>query len=329
MCFNKIKFALKEEKNMKEKVLEILEAIKQFDTLIIHRHVRPDPDAYGSQGGLAEILKASFPEKTIYAVGKEEPSLNFLRRMDHIADEAYENALVIVCDTANQERICDQRYNLGKKLIKIDHHPNEDAYGDILWVDTTASSCSEMIYEFYLMGKEHGLVMTREAARLIYAGIVGDTGRFLFPSTNPKTFKYASELIEYGFSFTELYDGLYRTKLNVAHLSGYVLQNFKLSESGVASMIISKDLLKEYDVSPSEASQLVGILGNIEGIVAWVFFVEEDDQIRVRLRSKGPVVNEVAKKYKGGGHPLAAGASIYSWDEVANVLADLEAVCRD
>jgi phosphoesterase RecJ-like protein len=319
---------MKKEKTMKEKVLEILETIKQFDTIIIHRHVRPDPDAYGSQGGLAEILKASFPEKTIYTVGKEEESLNFLRKMDHIPDEVYENALVIVCDTANQERVCDDRYNRGKKLIKIDHHPNEDPYGDILWVDTTASSCSEMIYEFYLIGKEYGLILTKEAARLIYAGIVGDTGRFLFPSTNPKTFKYASELIEYGFSFTELYVGLYRTKLNVAHLSGYVLQNFKLSPSGAASMIISKEILEEYNVSPSEASQLVSILGNIEGIVAWVFFVEEDEQIRVRLRSKGPIINQIAKKYNGGGHPLAAGASIYSWDEVDNVLADLEELCR-
>jgi len=313
---------------MEEKVLEILETIKQFETIIIHRHVRPDPDAYGSQGGLAEILKASFPEKTIYTVGKEEESLNFLRRMDTIPDETYKDALVIVCDTANQERVCDQRYKLGKKLIKIDHHPNEDSYGDIVWVDTTASSVSEMIYEFYLIGKNEGLVLTKEAARLIYAGIVGDTGRFLFPSTNPKTFKYASELIEYGFSFTELYDGMYRTKINVAHLNGYILQNFKLSDSGVASVIISKEMLNQYKVTASEASQLVGTLGNIDGIVAWVFFIEEDDQIRVRLRSKGPVINEVAKKYKGGGHPLAAGASIYSWDDVEKVLAELEEVCR-
>ena len=56
-----------------------------------------------------------------------------------------------------QERICDKRYSLGDKLIKIDHHPNEDPYGDLLWVDTNASSCSEMIYEFYLFGKDTGL----------------------------------------------------------------------------------------------------------------------------------------------------------------------------
>ncbi len=105
---------------------QIIETIKQYDTIIIHRHVRPDPDAYGSQGGLAEVLKASFPNKTIYTVGQEERSLQYLRRLDEISDDTYNGALVIVTDTANQERICDQRYLSGDKLIKIDHHQNED-----------------------------------------------------------------------------------------------------------------------------------------------------------------------------------------------------------
>ncbi|WP_078414026.1 DHH family phosphoesterase [Priestia abyssalis] len=309
---------------MKEKILEL---IREFNTIIIHRHVRPDPDAYGSQCGLAEILKASFPEKKIYTAGVEEPSLSFLYRLDEIEDEAYGEALVIVCDTANEERVCDQRYARGKIVVKIDHHPNEDPYGDVLWVDTNASSASEMIYEFYLFGKDKGLKMSSEAARLIYAGIVGDTGRFLFPSTKPRTFQYASELVQYGFEFKELYDQLYSTKVNVAKLQGYVLQNFTLQSSGVAHMTLTKDILERFEATPSEASQLVGVLGSVEGIRAWVFFIEEDELIRVRLRSKGPVINTIAQKYKGGGHPMAAGASIYSWDEVQAVLADLEEVC--
>ncbi|WP_282033077.1 DHH family phosphoesterase [Metabacillus indicus] len=307
---------------------EILSEIKQYETIIIHRHVRPDPDAYGSQCGLAEIIKASFPEKNVLAAGLGEPSLEFLYKMDNVKDSDYEGALVIVCDTANQERVCDQRYHTGAKLIKIDHHPNEDPYGDLLWVDTSASSVSEMIYEFYLAGKEDGLVLPDKAAELIYAGIVGDTGRFLFPSTTKKTLRYASELVEYDFSFTGIYDEMYKTKYNAAKLSGYVLQNFKLSSSGAASMILTKEILEQFEVSASEASQLVGMLGNIEGLRAWVFFVEEADQIRVRLRSKGPVINELAKKYRGGGHPLASGASVTSWEEADQVLSDLESICR-
>lgn len=315
---------VKEEITMIEKIFQ---AIKKYDTIIIHRHVRPDPDAYGSQGGLIEIIKASYPEKKVYAVGKEDESLHYLRRLDSITDDTYKNALVIVCDTANVERICDQRYKLGETLIKIDHHPNDDPYGDILWVDTNASSTSEMIYEFYLYGKNQGLILSDEGARLLYAGIVGDTGRFLFPSTTEKTFAYAGELIHYHFSRPALYDAMYQLSPHVVQLSGYVLQNFELHENGVASVVLTKEILDRFHVKPTEASQLVGTLGNVAGIKAWAFFVEEGDQIRVRLRSKGPVINEVAKKYKGGGHPLAAGASIYSWDEVSHVMKDLEAVC--
>ncbi|MFT4415158.1 DHH family phosphoesterase [Fredinandcohnia humi] len=311
---------------MKQKIIN---TIKMFDTIIIHRHVRPDPDAYGSQGGLAEILKTSFPEKKVFIVGEDESSLLFLNQMDEVPDEMYDEALVIVCDTANQERISDQRFKNGKMLIKIDHHPNEDAYGDILWVDLNASSTSEMIYELYLAGKEQGFYVSKEAARLIFAGIVGDTGRFLFQSTNPKTFTYAGELIQFGFSFPKLYEELYKTKENVARLSGYVYQNYKVSEHGVASVIITKDILQKYDVSPTDASQLVSILGNVENIRAWVFFVEEEEQIRVRLRSKGPIINGVARRYNGGGHPLASGATIYSWEEVEDVLSDLREVSKE
>lgn len=306
---------------------EILEMIKEFDTIIIHRHVRPDPDAYGSQCGLGELLKASYPDKEIYMVGKEEESLNFLKRLDQIGDDKYNDALVIVCDTANKERVCDKRYNKGKFLIKIDHHPNVDKYGDLMWVDTSASSVSEMIYEFYLHGRDQGLTLTSDAARLIYAGIVGDTGRFLFPSTTEKTFHYASELITYGFDFTKIYNEMYKTKRNVANLSGYVFQNFTMTESGVAHITLDQNVLQEFHVTAAETSQLVGILGNIEGLKVWAFFIEEEDQIRVRLRSKGPIINEIAQKYNGGGHPLASGASVYSWDKVEEILADLERAC--
>jgi phosphoesterase RecJ-like protein len=286
---------------MKEKILE---TIKAYETIIIHRHIRPDPDAYGSQCGLAEVLKASFPKKRIFAVGQEDPSLHFLTRVDQIEDETYNGALVIVCDTANQERISDSRYSLGDKLIKIDHHPNEDPFGDLLWVDTNASSVSEMIYEFYLFGKDKGLVINDAAARLLYAGIVGDTGRFLFPSTTEKTFAYAGELIHYDFSRTEIYDKMYELKPNIVKLNGYILLNFKVHSNGVASMTLPKELLEEYGATASEASSLVGVLGNAAGIKAWVFFIEEDTQIRVRLRSKGPVINIVARMFNGEGTRL-------------------------
>ena len=227
---------------------QILDTIKAYDTIIIHRHVRPDPDAIGSQCGLKEMLKQTFPEKTIYAAGEEDPALTFLARMDIVGDHVYRGALVIVCDTANTERVCDQRYRHGDKIIKIDHHPNHDPYGDQMWVDTNASSTSELIFEFYLTFQD-SLAMNETIARLIYAGIVGDTGRFLFPSTSNKTFQYAAKLIEYPFDRTSLYDGMYNVNRNIAKLKGYILEHHTLSPNGLSTVTLTKQILDKYKVS--------------------------------------------------------------------------------
>ncbi|MUK86863.1 bifunctional oligoribonuclease/PAP phosphatase NrnA [Ornithinibacillus sp. L9] len=307
---------------------KIFENIINYDTIVIHRHVRPDPDALGSQAGLKAIINQSFPTKNVYIVGEDDPSLTFFVEMDQIDDNIYKNALVIICDTANMERIDDGRYELADKIIKIDHHPNVDAYGDVAWVDTTASSTSEMIYEFFLNHQKKGLKMTDEAARLLYGGIVGDTGRFLFPSTTKKTLQYAADLVTYNFDRSKLYDGIYSVKANIARLRGYILQTFTLSPNGVSSVKLTRDILEQYHVSSTESGQLVGVLGDIEGIKAWVFFIEEEDLIRVRLRSKGPIINEIAARYNGGGHPLAAGASIYSWDDAEKVVCEIEEACQ-
>lgn len=307
---------------------QILDAIESYEKIIIHRHVRPDPDALGSQGGLASLIQGTFPEKKVWVVGEEEPSLVFLNKMDEVSDEDYEGALVIVCDTANQPRISDERYSRGKLLIKIDHHPNEDPYGDILWVDTNSSSVSEMIVDLYIHAKERGYKLPDEGAFLLYAGIVGDTGRFMYSNTTERTFQYAGELLKHGFDTGSLYNELYKTEQHIARLNGHVLQHFEVSESGAGWINLSNETIVSYGVTPSEASQLVNSFSNVAGLKAWVFFIEEKDQIRVRLRSKGPVVNSIAARYNGGGHAMAAGATVYTWEEAEKVLKELEEACK-
>lgn len=306
---------------------QILDQIDHYDTIMIHRHIRPDPDALGSQGGLADMIQATYPAKNVYVVGSDDPSLAFLNEMDDVRDKHYEGALVIVCDTANQERINDQRYEQGDYLIKIDHHPNEDPYGDLIWVDTSASSVSEMIYTLYEAGKTRGFVLPERAAYLLYAGIVGDTGRFMFDSTTEETFRVASKLRAYGFSINAFYTNLYKMKESIARLMGYVLQTFQMSAAGAGSIKLDAGVLAKFGATASDASQLVHAVADVEGMKAWVFFIEEPEQIRVRLRSKGPRVNDIAKKYKGGGHALAAGATIYKWADAPKVIEDLEAAC--
>jgi len=304
---------------------QIIDTIERYDKIIIHRHVRPDPDAYGSQIGLKELISFNYPNKKVLATGQHEHTLDFLACPDSVTNDDFNDALIIVTDTANTERIDDERYKLGSYLIKIDHHPNDDAYGDLLWVDTNASSVSELICELFVEAKDYkNWKMNATVARLLYAGIVGDTGRFMFQSTTEQTMKFAGQLISYGFDRTELFNGMYEVESNLLQLKGYIYANFEMDDNGVGHMKLTRKLLKEYNVSDSEASLLVSVLADVKGMKCWVFFIEDTDTIRVRLRSKGPVINTVAKKYGGGGHPLASGASIQTWEEAELVIEDLK-----
>lgn len=307
---------------------EILATIKAFDRIIIHRHQRPDPDALGSQVGLAEILRASFPKKEIYQVGGPVEGLDYLALMQTIPDDLYKGALVIVTDTANAPRVSDQRYDQGAKLIKIDHHPNDEPYGELVWVNTKASSCSEMIVSFWQMFQNE-LTMTQEAARLLYAGIVGDTGRFLYPATTATTLRLAAELLDYGFDAPKINRQLDQVSRSVARLSGYVYENIEIDEIGAGKVILSQELQQRFGVVDSETSAVVSLPGKIDEVMAWAIFVEQPEgYYRVRMRSKGPVINEIAKRHHGGGHPLASGANAKDLEEVAVIYQEIQAAIK-
>ena len=296
---------------------EILTEIKKWDTIIIHRHERPDPDALGSQVGLAEMLRASFPDKTVFTAGEDNESLVFLAVMEAPTDKDYDDALVIVTDTANKPRIDDKRaLELSKRLIKIDHHPADDKYGDIQWVDPSASSCSEMIASLWQAFPEE-LVMNAKAARLMYGGIVGDTNRFLYSVTSPETMRIAAALMEHDFSHTDLNNQMNEIGPEVAKLIGYVLENVQVTENGTAHIILTQETLDRFDLTDEHTHQVVPLPGTIVGVINWGIFVQQaDGTYRCRLRSKGPIINEIAKEHDGGGHPLASGANAQDTEEI-------------
>ncbi len=307
----------------------IFEAVRTADTIIIHRHQRPDPDALGSQFGLKLILQHAFPDKKIYAAGTIPDDLSWLGHADDVADDQYQDALVITVDTANTERIDDDRFSQGKQLIKIDHHPNDDDYGDLSWVLPDASSTSELVVDFV---NEHAdaLTLTRAAAQLLYAGIVGDTGRFLYPATSSHTFAVASQLLATGIDAAEV--GRHENELSrgLGRLMGDVLANITIDETGAAHYIISQQQLASLSLAASEVQPLVSTPGRLADVRAWLLFVENPDgSYRVHLRSKGPAVNELAKSHHGGGHDLASGANAADMVEVKEMIASLSQLMKE
>lgn len=309
---------------------DILTQIKAYDTIIIHRHVNPDPDALGSQGGLAASIQAAYPDKRVLKAGGEVGNLDWLSTMDDVQDADYQNALVISVDTADTPRVSDQRFNTGKYLIKIDHHPNDDAYGDLLWVVPDASSTSELIFD--LIQHSNGqLKLNAQVARLLYAGIVGDTGRFLYNNTSAHTLQVAAALIQEDFDPTALNNRMNAISFAQAKLQSYVFNHLHISKAGAGSVEIPLSVVNKLGLTKDQVHAAVGTPGRLGEVVAWVIFVEQADgePYRVNLRSKGPIINGLAKQHNGGGHPLASGAKAQNREEIEAITTQLEALVAE
>lgn len=300
---------------------EIYAKIKEYDTIILHRHISPDPDAIGSQAGLGRSIKLAFPEKRVLYAGVDWGDLTWINKGDDIKDEDYKGALVITTDTADRPRVSDQRYDMGDFLIKIDHHPNVDPYGDLYYVNDQAPAASEIIADFLISQK---MPITAEVALPIYAGIVGDTGRFMYPETTAHTFEIAAMLAKTGIDLTQIARNISDVTFKQAKLQSSVLDYMTVDKSGAAYAVLTQADLKKMGVTIEEASVTVSTPGRIKDILTWSVIVElEDGTYRVHYRSKGPVINGLAAKHNGGGHALASGAKAKDEAEIKQIFAEL------
>lgn len=309
---------------------EIYKKIKEYKKIVLARHVGADPDALGSTLGLKDIILNTFKDKEVYAVGVYSSKFKFMGKTDDISKVDISDALLIVLDTPNIVRI-DGVDDISKfsYVIKIDHHPLIDDFGDIQWIEEDASSVCQMLIELVY---DTRLKMCPEGAKRLFMGVVSDTNRFLFDYTSPKTFNLVYKLVnDTKIEFTKLYDDLYERPLCEVRLQGYIEQNMKVSINGFAYLKLTDEILKKFGVDAASSGNIVNSLNNIKEILVWVIFTEDkkNDVIRVNARSRGPVISKVLEKYGGGGHALASGARLKEEKEIKNVIKDLEETCKN
>jgi len=307
---------------------KILQKIKEYNRIIIHKHIRPDGDCYGAGFGLKAIIQETFPEKEVYVVGETAEYVKFLGEPDTISDDLFKGALSIVIDTASASRVADQRFALSEYVIKIDHHIPIEDFGNYQYVDVTRAATAQIILEFYLKFKDE-LKFNMKAAQALYTGIVTDTGRFKYRSVTSDTFKDVAFLVEYGLDFTEILGQLDIKSENLLKLQGYVLSNFEKTPNGVAYIKMKPEIIEKHEVSLEEATSLVNELSVLQDCPVWMLFAEyENNFVRGRLRSRAPAIDKLANKYNGGGHKLACGANLGDWDTVEKLLADADELVR-
>lgn len=301
----------------------IICAIENSPSICVFRHINPDHDALGSQYGLVTWIKETYPDKQVVACGFHTTikGIKYPEAVE-VSDEVIEQSLAIALDSANQERIDDQRFSLAKTLIKIDHHPLFDDYGDLKWVDSTMSSTCEMIAT--MLKQTTKAPLSYEVSRYLLAGMMSDTLMFSIRSTTSHSLKMAGYLMESGVSINELHQKLFTTSLHEYRFINFIKNKAKVFNGNILAAFITHDELIEYGMHPNLAKEYVYALANVTEIEVWALFIEieVDNQwlFNGSLRSKRATINKIAAKYNGGGHVLAAAVKHVTLEEAQHII---------
>lgn len=302
----------------------ILAEIKAADTIIIHRHTRPDGDAMGSQLGMKHIILENFPDKKVYAVGDEARFFSFMTDsvMDEIPDSTYGNALAIILDTASRPLISDERYTLAPRSVRLDHHIFCEKIADEEVVDTSFESCCGLVTQFAV---ESGLTINPIAARSLYTGMVTDSGRFRYDGTTARTFRLASVLMEAGIDTNELFRNLYADDFASKQLKAKFILKIQITDKNVAFIYTDLEEFKGLGVDVFTVSRaMTNTMADIRGVDIWVNFTETEKGVLCEIRSNRYNINPIAVKYGGGGHQKASGATVPDRATAMAMLHDLE-----
>ena len=306
---------------------EVDNLIKQYDKIIIHRHKNPDMDAIGSQMGLYYLIKENFKDKQVYVVGDTNKYVS--KPLDSIDEAVYEGSLVIILDVAVSHLVSDERYKLAKEILVIDHHQNDcDITTNHLYMDVTYSACAEYVTDIF---RSLNYRFNDKVANYLYAGIVTDTGRFQWMKDPVKLFNISGFLVSQGANPTDIYNGLYVESLESRQMKTYFQSKYQY-EDGLGILKNDKSIYDLYDVDTFSISRgMVNLASGIDEIKIWLSFTEDktSNNIIGEFRSRQIPIVEIAKKYGGGGHLNACGATLKSWDEVNLMIKDYKKLLEE
>ena len=303
---------------------KFLKTIKRYDTIVIARHIGVDPDALCSQLALRDAIRLNFPEKKVIAIGTGSQKFAHIGKLDKL--EKVDNALLIVTDTPDKKRIDSAVLSDFSYIVKIDHHPFVEDFGGLEIINDQASSACEIIMELLMHMK---LALNSSIAELLYMGLVSDSNRFLFDSSTSHSFSLTSYYLDkYPFDLSKCYQKLYLRPLNEVRLEGYISLNMTVTENGLGYIPITDAIIQKYGVDSASAGNMINNFNFIKEVLVWVTMTEDvkNDQIRISIRSRGPVINQVAEKYHGGGHKFASGVRVKTMEEAMKIIDDLEQV---
>ncbi len=306
---------------MAESFSAIISKLSTARNVAILTHQRPDADAIGCQLGMAMLLKQMGKNVCIMQDEAPPPTLAFMHEDLSGAqigiigkrDLAQDDTLLVV-DTSVYSQLESARSALlarKEDVVVIDHHLSHDDMAAVMYTDTTAAACAEIVVEF---AHAVNMPLTPAMAKVLMCGLVGDCGWFRFDSVTPRTHRIAGELISFGAKPAELYELLVQTEqpAKLALMQRALASIVYRADFRIAAMTVTQKDFADAQALPSHTEGLVNIPLDVATVQLSVLLTEmPDGRIRGSLRSKGHVdVNKIANQFGGGGHAKAAGLKL-------------------
>jgi phosphoesterase RecJ-like protein len=308
-----------------KKVNLMLAKIKQYKKIVVFRHESPDFDALGSQYGMIEWLKHNFKNKQIIETGITNSQIgkNLFPKSSLV--KITSPFLAIVLDTANSGRISGEAYKQADYIIKIDHHPSNDNYGDLNIVHTEASSVGELLYHIFTSKALRKYSMDKLAAKYLMIGLIGDTGRLIYPSTTLDTINAFNELAKTGINLQDIYRRMYEKSIEEIPVIKRIYNNLKITKEGLGYFYFLTKDQRDLKIHPDEVTKYLPYLANFKEIKIFASITEDKkkDMFRVSVRSNDIVINKVAQNFGGGGHIHAAGVKLKTLAETKKLIKAL------
>ncbi len=290
--------------------------IKSAKKILLLSHVNPDGDTLGSMCALYSMVEKRFKKKADMSVVSNIPfNYKFLPNIEKAQryfDQSLVYDLVIALDVAAIDRVRDAKifFDRGKCRINIDHHKTNIAYGDYNLIEPEASSCGEVLYNYF---KKNDWEFTNDAAICLYTAIMTDTGNFKYENTSPNALRAAADLIELGANPSKLYKLCYESKTkNFVLFQNYCVNKAEfLNDNKIAYTTVYKKDLEKFSAGDDYTDGIAETLRAIDSTeVAFVLKEVESKVTKVSMRSKKIDVAKICEQFGGGGHTFAAGCTI-------------------
>ena len=301
---------------------QLLEKILEYDRITIFRHQRPDGDCMFSAYALFCFLKDNFKDKQIRIAGREEYDL--FPYTEDVPDEFIKSSLGIAVDTSTIARVDDKRLETCDYIIKIDHHPAIENYGDLNYVNDKAGAVGELLTEILFSGIFESYYKSKDVCKYLYCAILADTINFRTSSTTANTLKAGALLAEKGdLVISELSDYILNVSSSTFRKITDIRKHLNIS-GNFGYIILNNQDLTDIDILALEAKNHITEIGNIIDLNIWAFAVESDGKYDCSIRSKKNYrVNDIAMKYSGGGHFNASGVRGLTLEQLTEMFNEL------